>query len=984
MLRHLHTTSSVVALIAAASFFATSANAQGRAAAAANDDETNLEEVVVTGTSLKGVAPIGSTVISVGQEEIEKTGAINASQLVNTVPAITTSGSAPQGENAYSYYSPQIHSLAGSASNSTLVIVDGLRLVGGGTQYSQTDPNIIPTSAIQRVEVLADGASSVYGSDAVAGVVNFITRQSFDGLQVNVKGGWGDSYSNRDANAIWGKTWDTGGFYIAGQYSYQSILRNSDRPFLSRGDYRPFGGTNTNSFACAPATIRTPASGNNVYLSPGATSTVPNSAANAPCNNSIYDNALPEQWRANLMIKVDQEITDRLRFTGKMVYNRQATEENSLPGTLNNVTVFGPGSNRGGQINPYFRAPAGEPGATQETVSWIDLVTSPDEWGTVNSQSEFFYTTGVLDFAITEDWSAKLSNAFGSSRSLLANNDTFCGACANLALNGTTQTSGSTTASSIAGQNVVVLNLPLTAANALDVWSDPASLRSSRDLISSWYQNDSENSNYNQINQTKLEFQGPVFSLPAGEVRVAVGGEYMLSRLEQKIRGANNTGPSSTGSSQRNYKYKRNAYSAYVEVAIPLVSAEMEIPLVRRLDVNISGRYDHFSDVGDTKNPKFAVDWELMEGLKLRANYSTAFVAPPLAVIGDPSQGYLYASGSVGVAASLFVPVANYPEVRGVPGCANATTTCNIGLGTNQGLRRQLGGGFLNIVPQTGDAWSVGLDYIPPYIPGFAANITLFNNTFEGGVNSPNPNSIVNSAGLHDRLVICPNTCTTEQINTFANLAGGATINGAVPAQVYFLLDQSSGNVLNLDIQGIDFMFQYRIPTDSLGTFRIGDALTYFTRFDQNFGGGSSFSVLNTSGYNTTFPSIQFKNRASFGWDFGAFSADVFMNYTGSYRNWSNTSVAPVLVDSIGNPTGGGDKVKSQTIWDLHASYDFEDGYGIMENAQVYLDIQNVLDTDPSFYNGNTAGILGGAWGFNGFASNPIGRLVSVGVRAKF
>lgn len=980
MSRHLKAGGSLIALIVATSFFASAAQAQSSTGAR---QETELDTVVVTGTSLRGVAPVGSTVVTVGQEDIERTAAINASQLVNTVPAITTSGSVPQGENVYSYYSPQIHSLAGSASNSTLVIVDGLRLVGGGTQYSQTDPNIIPTSAIQRVEVLADGASSVYGSDAVAGVVNFITRSSFEGVQVNLRGGFADKYKNRDANFIAGKEWDTGGFYVAGMYSFQDQLRNSDRSFLSRGDYRDVGGTNTNVFTCSPATIRTPASGNNVYLSPSATTTVPNTQANAPCNTAIYDNALPEQWRANLMINVHQDITDRLSFKGKMVYNRQATKENSQPGTLSNVTVYGPGSGRGGQINPFFTAPAGEPGATQETISWMDLTTEEEDWGTVNSQSEFFYTTGVLEYQITDDWTATLSNAFGSSRSFLGNNDTWCGSCATLAVNGTTQTSGSTTASSVAGQNVVVLNLPLTTANALDVWNPAGTNRTRADLIRGWYVNDSENTNYNQINQTKLEFQGPIFSVPAGQVRLAFGGEYQMSRLEQKIRGSNNTGPSSTGSSQRNYKYERDAWSAYAEVNVPLVSPEMDIPLVRRLDVNVSGRIDHFSDVGDTKNPKYAVDWEIFQGLKLRANYSTAFVAPPLAVIGDPSQGYLYASGSVGLAGSLFVPVAAYPEVRNVPGCANATVTCNIGLGTNQGLRRQLGGGFLNIVPQTGKAWSVGADFQPQWLPGFAANITLFNNTFEGGVNSPNPNSIVNSAGLHDRLVICPNTCSQDQINTFANIAGGATIGGAVPAQVWFLLDQSSGNVLNLDIQGIDFMFNYRFQTENMGAFRVSDALTYFTKFDQNFGGGTSFSVLNTSGYNTTFPSIQFKNRANVGWDMGPFSADLFWNHVGSYKNWSNTSVIPVTTDARGNPTGGGDKVKAQNIYDFHASWDFGE-VGPLSESQVYIDIQNIFDTDPPFFNGNTSGILGGAWGFNGFTSNPIGRLVSVGLRAGF
>jgi len=99
----------------------------------------NSKDIIVTGTSIKGVAPVGSNLVSVGRATIEKTAPINLSELTNTVPAISTAGSVAQGENAYSYYSPQIHSLAGSSSNTTLVIVDVLRLPGGGTQFAQTD-----------------------------------------------------------------------------------------------------------------------------------------------------------------------------------------------------------------------------------------------------------------------------------------------------------------------------------------------------------------------------------------------------------------------------------------------------------------------------------------------------------------------------------------------------------------------------------------------------------------------------------------------------------------------------------------------------------------------------------------------------------------------------------------------------------------------------------------------------------------------------
>ena len=137
----------------------------------AAEEAEDLDYVVVTGTSIKGVAPIGSNLVSVGVDELEKSAATNLSTLVNTIPALTTNGSLAQGENLWSFYSPQIHQLGGSSSNTTLVVIDGMRMPGGGAQFSQTDPNIIPTSAMQAVDVLADGASSVYGSDAVAGWV---------------------------------------------------------------------------------------------------------------------------------------------------------------------------------------------------------------------------------------------------------------------------------------------------------------------------------------------------------------------------------------------------------------------------------------------------------------------------------------------------------------------------------------------------------------------------------------------------------------------------------------------------------------------------------------------------------------------------------------------------------------------------------------------------------------------------------------------
>jgi iron complex outermembrane receptor protein len=981
MSRNLKVGGSLIALIVATSSYATTASAQSAAAAAAAAP-AQLEEVVVTGSSIRGVAPVGSNLVSVGQEAITKTAATSVTELVNTVPAITTAGSTPQGQSAYSYYAPQIHSLAGSGSNTTLALIDGLRMPGGGLQYAQTDPNIVPTSALQRVEVLADGASSIYGSDAVAGVVNFITRKTFNGLQVNGRAGSADHYKSYDLNAIWGKTWDTGGFYIAGQYLKQDQLANKLRPFLSQGDYRNMGGSNTNQFTCSPATIRTPASGSNVYLSSGATTTIPGTAANGPCNTSIYGTAIPGVEREGVMAVFTNDFSDKLSVTGKFIYNRLQTFASAAPGLLNNITVYGPGSGKGGQINPFFVAPAGEPGATQETVSWLGL-NSANDYGTDNYENNTVYLTGVADYKLTNDWSMTFSNAMAWSNSVQRQRNVFCSTCAVLDLNGTSQSNGSTTTSAVPGQNIVALNLPLTTANALDVWNGLGSNRTSAAVLKQLYVNNTQTQHLNIFYQTKFEVQGKLFNLPAGAVRMAAGAEYMWVKQNVEAVSPNNTSNTSAGA--RFFVSNlgpRKVKSGYLEFLFPLISEEMGVPLVQALDVNLSGRIDDYSDFGSTKNPKVAANWQVNDWIKLRGNFAKSFVAPPLNQVGDPSQGYLRGATGTSASTQIAVPFALYPEVRNVPGCQAVTgPTCTIGGTLNPGLDRSLGAGFAGVVPQTGDSWSVGVDLSPPFIPGLTANVTYWANTFNGGVASPAQPLIINSAALHNRLTICATGCTPEQVRVFTNVDNGATVGATLPPTVYFMINRDVGNVLNLHVQGIDAMFAYRIPTDVLGTFTLGGSLTYFTKFDQDFG-DAPFSVLNTSGYNSQFPSIQTKARGQVGWQRGPVSVDVFANYTGKYHNWINTSILPVLSDARGNPIGGGDLVKADLTFDLHAAYEFEGD--LLNGSQIYIDVKNVFDKTPPFYNGNTTGVGVGAWGFNGFTSNVLGRLMSVGFRAAF
>ena len=316
--------------------------------------------------------------------------------------------------------------------------------------------------------------------------------------------------------------------------------------------------------------------------------------------------------------------------------------------------------------------------------------------------------------------------------------------------------------------------------------------------------------------------------------------------------------------------------------------------------------------------------------MKLRGNWASAFVAPPQFALGDPALGLQRGANGAGISGRVSVPVQFYPEVRLVPGAdCTRVTSCDIGLPSNQGLSRSFGARLRGADPQKGESYSFGADFtLGDYVPGdLVASVTYFHNKFRGGMNALNFSQIVNTPSLKDHLIICPNACTPQQIADFTRVQFGARLNMTIPDRVYFLTDTDQGNNINIDLSGIDYLVNYRLITENFGTFRAMTSATVLTQFDEFFGkGGQRFSVLGSSGFNTTFPALDVRTRSSVGWDLAAFSADLFVNYTPSYRNYSSDSIAPVTSNGAG-PSGGGDLVKSDLTFDATLRYEFGGGF---------------------------------------------------------
>jgi iron complex outermembrane receptor protein len=962
--RHLKLGGSAIALVAVTSLAPALAQP-------ANAPEA-VEEVTVTGTNIRGVAPVGANLITMGPQNLQATGGQTLDEMLKKMPALSSAGQVGQGIHNSTYFSPNIHQLGGSSSSSTLVVLDGMRLPLGGTVHSQPDPSIVPAIAVQRVDVLADGASAVYGSDAVAGVVNIITRDSYDGLTINASAGYANNYNKWNGNLLWGTVWDNGNAMIAYQHSYLSSIDNSTRQPKSF-DFRPFGGTNQNSYSCIPASLQPNGTGN-IYLPPDYTTSVPGIPANAPCN-VISGNYLPKEVRDNALAKMTQRF-GKFTLSATMLYAVRTDTSFNDAGSITG-TVFGPGFANTDQINPFYQNPPGV-AATKQTVRYNLQGLLPRSRIIDGANDIYAHVRG--SYQLGSDWTVNADVVAGQDDSQGWTYNGFCSQCAYLALNGTANTTGDTTKPAIVGTNLIPLNVPLTTANALDVWNPAATNKTSaatRALLGSY---DHGSTATNAFLQYRLSADGTLFQGPAGPIKLAVGAEVYLNSLVQNVTESNGLGPAVYGSGFEDFHYSRVVQSVYAEANVPLISPDMGLPLAQAVTINISGRYDKYTDLGSTANPKIAMDWTMMNGLKLRGSYSTSFVAPQLDSIGDPDKGYRasYASAG-GTSGHVVFPTSLYPAAAGVlPGCAANAVTCEVGGGTGLDGLQEIRGIGPNAQPEHGNGYTVGVDLAPDFLPGFTANITLFNASFKGAVTSANVNVYANVASLNKYFTVCPTGCSAALVNSYT--APFPTLSSPLPSTVYYIYSHDQANIENLTAQGLDMSVNYDFDTN-FGHFHIGEFATDFLKYTISFGypvSGPTYSLLNTTGQTSQFPEIKWHSRTNLGWSMGGLAVDLFMNYTGSYHDW-DAPATPILHDAYGNPTGGGDVVGSYTTFDLHASYDIPDGF--LAGNQIYIDGSNIFDAHPPFYNSHGQFETTGT---NDLVTNLVGRLMSVGIRATF
>ncbi|EJL37546.1 outer membrane cobalamin receptor protein [Caulobacter sp. AP07] len=558
----------------------------------AGDAET-LSELVVTGTRIRGAGPVGANLISITRREIETSGYGTTQQIVQAIPQNFGGGpnEATLGYNnrngAYNNAGLGASiNLRGLGANSTLVLLNGARPALGGVAGLFTDVSLIPASALDHVEVLADGASALYGSDAVGGVVNLVMRDRFEGLETRLRLGTADGDAQEgQAGAIWGKTWDGGHVTLAYEYYQRGRLSANDRPFATE-DLRAFGGADNRQPFGAPGNIfaggqyyAIPSGQNGVGLTVGQLKSGQTNRSDQQRDTDL----LPRQRRHVVYGSARQALDARTEVFGQLLAADRRFNRRYI-GSLERTTSVP-------VTNPFYLDVLGTHQPVSVRYDFRGDLGKPVNSGGARAVNA---TAGVT--RSLADWSATLQGGYGRQRETWRNDNTI---------------------------NSLRLRAALADPNratAYNVFGDPGSTpRATIDTIRGY---DTGQGVYT-VWSASLRADGPLLDLPAGPLKAAVGAEWRAERYRQStVTDLTTAGPVAA---QTLFPGRRRIAAAYVEARALLLSPSAPIG---QLDLALAGRVERYSDVGTTRNPKIGLDWRPLSSLTLKGSYGKSFRAP--------------------------------------------------------------------------------------------------------------------------------------------------------------------------------------------------------------------------------------------------------------------------------------------------------------------------------------------------------------------
>jgi len=934
--------------------------------ALAQDVSTESVTVTATGTSIRGIAPVGSNLVTVDTATIKASGALTTDQILGQIPQLAntfnTNAVAPTAVNIGGVrpsirFNPAQNITGGSA---TLVLMDGNNMVGISGLATAPDPGMIPTVVLRQVDVLPDGVSSIYGANAIEGVINFITRQDYQGFEANASVGVADGYTAFNTSAMGGTNWGSGGAYLAFEHKSNTYLMAADRGY-TKMDLTGIGGRDSRATACPLANITAPG-GRNYALTSNAVPNTPGAlAANATgpfgglnattnagsfnrCDTNSYSSLYPKEEQNSVFGVFHQTLMPGVEFSAKVMWSSrldsQVVPQLSATATINTT-------------NPYFQSIAGE--TTQSIQFSFAPFLNSNSLTNYNNVGVFQVNPKLTVDLPFGDWQANLGLNYGRSTSI--------GLQRNV---NTTQLNLAMAQGTSAG----VTSAPLVASSGASGNAvDPYNLNLSNPfLLNSLLNVGNLGKSVQHQVQYQLSANGTVFTLPGGAIKASFGVQHSyddyIAEWGINMPIGQMSGGVVPGGELNFVRPHRITDSGFGEVVVPLISADNQIPFVHSLTLDGSGRLDSYSDFGKTSNYKLGFSYEPFAALTIRGTKGTSYDAPSLADTSAPDTRFTYTAQRT--SPNAIVPV---------------------GTSAADALRPSISspGGNPLLGPELGQTWTIGGDFHPTIelgvdLTGLDMSITAYHIKFEHQIGlTPfnNANLSLFSGAYNQYYIINP---TLAQIQARYATNGVAVIgfpgsdlasafNTPGVNQPFIFYDLRRNNLGNALQEGIDFAISYATDIADFGTVSAGLSGTVGT--------------ANTTQADANSPIInivQFGVPLSQATAFlqlttGPVTARTWVQYSPGYNNAPGSQSFALY---------GQQRVASFHPVNLAVSYDLGGLASWTSDASASLTVNNIGDDSPPILlAGGTSSPTNGGTGIVG-NGGTLGRYFVIGLQKKF
>ncbi len=894
-------------------------------AVAEEGDATQLEKVEITGTRIRRVdAETASPVYTIDRATITATGAQTVGQFLQDIPSISGAATNPQVNNGGGTGAAVV-SLRGLGEQRTLVLVNGRRVLPGvNTTVEGVDVNAIPINLIERVEVLKEGASAIYGSDAIGGVVNFITRKDFNGGEVALDYGFTTKHDGKrkGASMSWGASTGKANILLGLNYNHQDGISAGDREF-SRNALYLYGGVVTAGGSSRVPTGRvffpdtdpdTDGVQDPFGFGCGSVTRIDGTSGATPAdyrcftggdlfNYQPFNLILTPQERAGLFTVANYKVYGDIEAYAEVFYNttQSGFEIAPLPFDSRADDVVISGDNI---YNP-FGVDLGGADAVNQNATWRmnALGNRRSEVETNAGQANIGLRGGIMDTL----WRWDAGFSFGRVHQ---NQDIF----GYLFTPTLKQALGPSFVDPENGPTCGTAESPIAGCVPLNIFNLPLALTDPAQAaqfaaISAGYNLEATRS---QRIYT-ANFNGPIFRLPAGPIQGAVGFErreqFLSSTVAFLAQGrppdfltcalAQETCTNETGGSLTSNEF-------YGEVFVPVIA---DVPGAKALNLIGGVRYSDYDRFGSTTNGKVALEYRPIGDLLVRGSWAQVFRAPTITdlflsitanapTFNDPCEGLteeqVAANPNFNLACEHVTPDGTFAE-------PNSQVT---------GRFR----GNENLKPETGTVLTAGLVYDPEYVPGLSSEIDFWRYNLEDTLEPVD----VNSTAL-----ICVATGAPEFCGLINRFDDG-TVN---------YIDQPILNLGEIVMQGVDMGVKYRLPTTPAGKFRISLDATYIDEFDRTPAPGFPIVLHNAGTFSRQDGNFaRWRGLASVDWSLLDFTALMTVRYVGRFTLQDADTIIPDVDIRYGS----------------HTYVDMSIGYKVPRvNTQLLVGMNNMFDKQP-------------------------------------